>query len=149
MSFRLTWLTGLRRFCAGRINFSGIIPAIPERMGRELAEGCAAAFCLYRSFSIGAFSEGKRRVVILSQVLPANSTIGYDDLAYLVVTKVNGQEVKSLGELAEAVKHPLDGFIKIETQEDPKQIELDAAQVEAEAPALQENYNLPYLQRLP
>jgi hypothetical protein len=27
-------------------------------------------------------------VVILSQVLPANSTVGYDDLAYLTVKKV-------------------------------------------------------------
>ncbi|MEY2479462.1 MAG: hypothetical protein QOI04_389 [Verrucomicrobiota bacterium] len=99
-------------------------------------------------FQSELFPEGNRRVVILSQVLPANSTIGYDDLAYLVVTKVNDKEVKSLADLAEAVKHPLDGFIKIETQEDPKQFELDAAQVEAEAPALQENYNLPALQRL-
>ena len=85
---------------------------------------------------------------MLSQVLPANATIGYDDLAYLVVKKVNGAEVKSLAELADAVKHPIDGFIKIETEEDPKQIELEAAQVAAEAPALQENYGIPSLERL-
>jgi hypothetical protein len=35
--------------------------------------------------------------------------------------------------LAEAVKEPIDGFIKIETEEDPKQIALDAVQVAAEA----------------
>ncbi len=87
-------------------------------------------------------------MVVLTQVLPANSTIGYDDLAYLTVTKVNGKEVKSLADLAEAVKQPIDGFIKIETEEDPKQLQLDAAQVEAEAPALQQNYGLPSLQRL-
>ncbi len=74
--------------------------------------------------------------------------IGYDDLAYLTVEKVNGKEINSLGDLAEAVKHPIDGFIKVETQEDPKQLELDAAQVAAEAPALQQNYGLPSLQRL-
>ena len=99
-------------------------------------------------FQSELFPEGNRRVVILSQVLPANNTIGYDDLAYLVVQKVNGKEIKSLGDLAEAVKHPVDGFIKIETEEDPKQLELDAAQVEAEASALQQNYGLPSLQRL-
>ena len=87
-------------------------------------------------------------MVILSQVLPANSTIGYDDLAYLTVKKVNGKEIKSLDELAEAAKQPINGFIKIETEEDPKQIELDAAQVAAEAPALQENYGISSLQRL-
>jgi S1-C subfamily serine protease len=99
-------------------------------------------------FQSELFPEGNRRVVILSQVLPANSTIGYDELAYLTVTKVNGKEIKSLGDLAEAIKQPIDGFIKIETEEDPKQIELDAAQVAAEAPVLQENYGISSLNRL-
>ncbi len=94
------------------------------------------------------FPEANRHIVVLSQVLPANLTIGYDDLAYLVVEKVNGKDIHSLGDLAEAVKHPVDGFIKIETQEDPRQLELDPAQVAAEAPALQQNYGLPALQRL-
>ena len=94
------------------------------------------------------YPEGNRRVVVLTQVLPANSTIGYDEMAYLTVTKVNGKEVKSLAELAEVAKQPIDGFIKIETEEDPKQLELEATQVEAEAAALQQNYGLPSLQRL-
>src|SRR5437762_5453748 len=93
-------------------------------------------------FQSELFPEKNRRVVILSQVLPANSTIGYDDLAYLTVKKVNGKEIKSMDDLAEAVKQPVEGFIKIETEEDPKQIELDASQVAAEAPALQENYEI-------
>src|SRR5881227_3646584 len=99
-------------------------------------------------FQSELFPEGNRRVVILSQVLPANTTIGYDDLAYLTVTRVNGKEIKSLGDLAEAVKQPIDGFIKIESEEDPKQIELDAAQVSTEAPVLQENYGISLLHRL-
>ena len=99
-------------------------------------------------FQSELFPERNRRIVILSQVLPANSTIGYDDLAYLTVKKVNGKEVKSLDDLAEAVKHPIEDFIKIETEEDPKQIELDAAQVATEAPELQENYGISSLQRL-
>ena len=99
-------------------------------------------------FQSELFPEGNRRVVILSQVLPANSTIGYDELSYLTVTKVNGKEIKSLADLAEAVKQPINGFIKIETEEDPKQIELDAAQVTAEAPSLQENYGISALHRL-
>src|SRR5213596_3098072 len=99
-------------------------------------------------FQSELFPDRNRRVVILSQVLPASSTIGYDDLAYLTVKKVNGKEIKSLDDLAEAAKQPINGFIKIETEEDPKQIELDAAQVAAEAPTLQENYGISSLQRL-
>ena len=53
----------------------------------------------------------------------------------------------------EALKHTgssptQDGFIKVETTEDPKQLELDAAQVEQESPALKENYGISGLQRL-
>ena len=99
-------------------------------------------------FQSELFPDRNRRVVILSQVLPANSTIGYDELAYLTVTKVNGKEIKSLDDLAEAVKHPIEGFIKVETEEDPKQIELDAAQVAAEAQDLQDNYGISALHRL-
>jgi len=46
------------------------------------------------------------------------------------------------------VKQPINGFIKIETEEDPKQLELEAAQVAEEAPALQQNYGISALQRL-
>ncbi len=99
-------------------------------------------------FQSELYPEGNRRVVVLTQVLPANTTIGYDEVAYLTVRKVNGKEVKSLADLAGAVKQPVDGFITIETEEDPKQIALDAKQVDAEAEALMQNYGLPALQRL-
>jgi hypothetical protein len=99
-------------------------------------------------FQSELYPEGNRRVVVLTQVLPANATIGYDDVGYLSVRKVNGKEVKSLADLAEAVKQPVDGFITIETEEDPKQIALDAKQVTDEAEALRQNYGLPALQRL-
>jgi hypothetical protein len=99
-------------------------------------------------FQSELFPEGDRKVVVISQILPANTTVGYEELAYLTVTKVNGKEIRSLAELAEAVKQPIDGFIKIETQEDPKQLELDAAQVDGEAAVLQQNYGISSLQRL-
>jgi len=100
-------------------------------------------------FQSEIYPEGKRRVVILSQVLPANNTIGYDDFSYLIVQKVNGKEIRSIGDLAEAVKTPVNGFDVIETADDPKQLELSVAEVAKEAEALQKNYGLPALQRLP
>ena len=99
-------------------------------------------------FQSELFPEGNRKIVVVSQILPANSTVGYEDLSYLTVEKVNGKEINSLGDLAQAVSQPIDGFIKIETHEDPKQLELDAAQVAAEAVALQQNYGISSLQRL-
>jgi S1-C subfamily serine protease len=106
-------------------------------------------FVYFDKFQNELFPGEHRRIVILSQVLPANNTIGYDEFSYLTVTKVNGREIKSLNDLVDASKQPIDGgFIKIETEEDPKQIELDVKDVAAEAPDLQENYGIPSLQHL-
>jgi hypothetical protein len=99
-------------------------------------------------FQSELFPEGNRRIVIVSQVLPSPTTIGYDDLAFLTVKNINGKEIKSLTDVVEAVKQPQEGYIKIETEEDPKQLELDAAQVQDETPGLQENYGIPALERL-
>ena len=106
-------------------------------------------FVYFDRFQSELFPGENRRIVILSQVLPANNTIGYDEFSYLTVTKVNGQPIRSLNDLAAAIKQPIEGgFIKIETEEDPKQIELDAKDIAAEAPDLQENYGIPSLERL-
>jgi len=137
-----------RYYVLGGLIFQELSRQYLKEWGPTWERSAPQRLVYFDRFQSELFPEGNRRVVILSQVLPADSTIGYDDLAYLTVTKVNGKEIKSLDDLAEAVKQPIAGFIKIETEEDPKQIELDAAQVAAEAPNLQENYGISSLQRL-
>jgi hypothetical protein len=88
------------------------------------------------------------RIVFLSQVLPTSDTIGYQDLDHIVVTKLNGRPIKSLADLSEAAKQPVDGFQKIEFEEDPKLLILDAASIEAHAETLKEHYGIPSLERL-
>ena len=127
-----------RYYVVGGLIFQELSRQYLKEWGANWQREAPQRFVYFDHFQSELFPERNRRIVILSQVLPANNTIGYDDLAYLTVTKVN----------AEAVKHPVEGFIKIETEEDPKQIELDATQVAAEAPALQENYGISSLQRL-
>lgn len=119
-----------------------------KEWGANWQKDAPQRFVYLDRFQSELFPEGNRRVVVLTQVLPANATIGYDDLAYLVVQKVNGKEVKSLRDLSDAANNSIDGFIKIETAEDPKQIELEAAQVAADAVKLQQSYGLPSMQRL-
>jgi hypothetical protein len=84
----------------------------------------------------------------LTQILPAQDTVGYEQLNNLVVTKLNGREILSLDDFAEAVKNPIEGYHKIEFEEDPHEIYLDAKQVEEDAAQLQKTYSLPALQRL-
>src|SRR4051794_10278431 len=134
-------------YVLGGLIFQELSRQYLKEWGANWQKDAPQRFVYKDRFQSELYQGGNRRVVVLTQVLPANTTIGYEELAYLTVTNVNGKEVKSLSDLAEAIKHPLDGFIKIETEEDPKQIELDATQVEAEATALQHNYGLPSLQR--
>jgi PDZ domain len=137
-----------RYYVLGGLIFQELSRQYLKEWGPTWERSAPQRLVYFDRFQSELFPEGNRRVVILSQVLPADSTIGYDDLSYLTVTKVNGKEIKSLDDLAEAVKQPIEGFIKIETEEDPKQIALDAAQVASEAPNLQENYGISSLQRL-
>lgn len=92
--------------------------------------------------------EGKRKIVFLSQVLPSPDTLGYEGLDHLVVEKINGVEIKNLADIATAVKKPENGFHKIDFEGDPGTIYLDAAEIEANAPKLIEDYSLPTLQHL-
>ncbi len=94
------------------------------------------------------FPADRGKVVFLSQVLPSPDSVGYERLENLIVRKLNGREIKSLADLAEAAKHPIDEFQKIEFEEDPGQIFLDAGSIEKNSQRLQSEYALPALQRL-
>ena len=69
-------------------------------------------------------------------------------MSNLVVTKLNGREILSLDDFAEAAKNPANGFHKIEFAEDPHEIYLDAKQVDEDAEQVQKVYSLPTLERL-
>ena len=65
-----------------------------------------------------------------------------------MVEKVNGRKILILDDFAAAVKNPTDGYDKIEFEEDPHEIYLDAKQIEEDAAQLQKIYSLPALQHL-
>lgn len=92
--------------------------------------------------------QDRGKIVFISQILPTPDTLGYEGLDNLVVSKVNGREIRSLDDLAEAAKHPVDGFQKIELEEDPGVLFLDATAIENNRDQLIKKYALPALQRL-
>ena len=91
---------------------------------------------------------GRKRIVILSQVLPVASNVGYEDLKYLVVTDVNGVPINSLDDLPAALHKPVDGFDKFDFEDVPRTIYLDAAHLAENDHDVRESYGLPALQRL-
>jgi membrane-associated protease RseP (regulator of RpoE activity) len=88
------------------------------------------------------------KVVFLSQVFPTASTVGYENLEHLVVNKVNGLPIKSLDDLAKAAASPKEGFLKIEFDEDPTFIYLDASDIEKSKSQLIQDYGIPALENL-
>jgi hypothetical protein len=94
------------------------------------------------------FREGGRKVVFLSRVLPSDATVGYEELHYLIVTKINGQEILRLADVPKALEKAQSGLHKIEFSSEPSTIYLDAAQVKSSEQILAKTYRLPALKRL-
>jgi hypothetical protein len=88
------------------------------------------------------------KIIVLAQILPSPDTLGYDHIDNVVVKELNGRPIKSITDLAEAAKHPVEGFQKIELEEDPKWLYLDAASIEANRAELIKHYALPATERL-
>ncbi len=136
-----------RYFVLGGLIFQELSRQYLREWGANWTKDAPQRFVYLDRFQWELFPAGNRHVVILSQVLPVNGTIGYDEVGYLTVTKVNGKEIHSLNDVAEAVKEPVNGFDKIETEEHPKEIPLDAAQVKADEQALHESYGIAVLDK--
>jgi hypothetical protein len=118
-----------------------------KEWGSKWASSAPQRLIYYDAFQ-NELPADRGRIIILSQVLPTPDTIGYEDLENIVVTKVNGRPIKSLTDLSEAAKNPDDGFQKIEFEEDPKFLFLDAASIQSNADNLKKHYALPSLERL-
>ncbi len=91
---------------------------------------------------------GQKKLVFLSRVLPTPATVGFEELANLVVEKINDVPLLSLDDVAKALEKPINGFHKIQFADDPGTIYLDAEEAAKLAPLVQRQYRLPTLQRL-
>jgi len=119
-----------------------------KEWGAEWYKKAPQSFVYMDEFQSELFPEGHKKVVFLSQVLPSTATIGYEDLNSLVISKINDIPLNSLADVDRAVKNPVNGFHKIEFEESPTVIYLDAKQVEAESADLMKSYGLPALKRI-
>ena len=91
---------------------------------------------------------GLRKLVFLSRVIPTKNNVGYENLNHLIVTKVNDQVIRSIDDLDKALQEPLDGFHKIEFDEFPSLIYLDATEAEQINEHLQREYGIDSLRQL-
>jgi S1-C subfamily serine protease len=136
-----------RFYILGGLIFQELTRQYLRSWGANWLKDAPQQLVYYDRFQSDLFPE-KRKVVILTQILPTKDTLGYEQLSNLVVTKLNGRKILSLDDFAEAVKNPINGYHKIEFEEDPHEIYLDAKQVEADSEEVKNVYSLPALQHL-
>lgn len=105
-------------------------------------------FVYYDRYQDELFDGDRRRIVMLTQVLPTKMAIGYESLSHIEVTKVNGKQIRDLKDMALALESPVNGFHKIEFSEHPGVIYLDAAETKASEEEIKKTYGLPALRRL-
>ena len=95
--------------------------------------------------------DGRKSLVVLSGVLPDEINLGYQDAVMLVVDKVNGRAVATLGELAEALKTPSPGGVhrfEFMPGRDLQRLVLDAASLDEATARVKDYYGLPAASRL-
>jgi len=119
-----------------------------KEWGAEWFKKAPQRFVYMDAFQSELFPDAHKKIVFLSQVLPSPATIGYEELSSLVINKINDIPLNSLADVERAVKSPVNGFHKIEFEENPTVIYLDASEIEKEAPDFMRNYGLPALKRL-
>jgi hypothetical protein len=131
-----------RYFVLGGLVFVELSRAYLQEWGSDWAKSAPQRLVYYDAFQ-NELPEDRGKIVVLAQVLPTPDTLGYEDLQNHVVERVNGRTVRRLEDLAAAAKEPVEGFHKIELEEDPKWIFLDAQSVEANRDGLKKHYALP------
>jgi hypothetical protein len=136
-----------RFYILGGMVFQELTRQFLKEWGPNWNREAPQRFVYYDRYQANLFPT-KRKLVILTQVMPTKATVGYEHLNYLVVKRLNGQEITNLADLARASQRPVDGFHKIEFEEDPHTIFLDANEVAEQSGALQKLYSLPTMQRL-
>jgi len=119
-----------------------------KEFGNDWAKRAPQELVYFDRYQGDLFAEGPKKVVILSRVLPVPSTIGYEELHHLRVTKINGVELQSLADVPAALDKSTDGLQKIEFDADPSVIYLDTNSIKSDEQSLTRNYRLPTTQRL-
>src|SRR5260370_9549685 len=102
----------------GGFVFQGLSREYLREWGTNWAKEAPQRFVYYDRFQSELFPE-PRKIVFLSQVIPTPDTVGYEQLNYLIVNRVNGREIRNLDDLSQAVRSPQYRFHKLECTETP------------------------------
>jgi S1-C subfamily serine protease len=119
-----------------------------KEWGNEWKKAAPPRLVMYDQMQSQLLKGDRKHVVFLSQVLPSAATVGYNELNFLVISAINGVAINSLDDVPKAVAASTNGFHKIEFEDHPKEIYLDAEQTAAVDELVQKTYRLPSLKQM-
>lgn len=87
----------------------------------------------------------RRHLVVLSQVLPDPFNLGYRDIAFRIVARINGQPIAGLRDLEAALEAPQEGFhiVDLLPERGPTRLVLDATGIDEATRRVVRRYGLP------
>jgi S1-C subfamily serine protease len=92
--------------------------------------------------------KGRKKIVMISRVLPSNLTVGYEEIRHVMLESINDVPIQGLEDIPKALEKTKEGLIKIEVAHEPSLLYLDAQGVQQMAPAIQRAYGIPELSHL-
>jgi hypothetical protein len=117
--------------------------------GKEWTKDAPDSLLSRYSYESEAQTPQRRRIVLISSVLPAACNVGYQDLRDVVIERVNDRPIGRIEDVVDALGHPLDDFHVIELSPGAPRgrIVFDAATLDAATAAILEEYRVPSIRR--
>ena len=133
---------------AGGLVFQQLTGTYLQEWGDKWTERAPQRLVELFSFQQERRADPEKKVVFLSQVLPASINLGYQQYSGLVLERVNGKEIHSLAELAAVLDETLEGNVVFEFMDDPGKLVLDAGEVKQRQEEIGKAYGIMELRRL-
>ena len=137
-----------RYLVAGGLVFQQLTGAYLQEWGDKWTERAPQRLVELFSFQLEKRADPEKKVVFLSQVLPAAINLGYQQYSGLVLEKVNGKEIHDLSELASVLDEAKEGSLIFEFMDDPGKLVLDAGEVRQKQQEIQKAYGISELRKL-
>ena len=137
-----------RYLVAGGLVFQQLTGTYLQEWGDKWTERAPQRLVELFSFQQEKRADPEKKVVFLSQVLPAAINLGYQQYSGLVLEKLNGKEIHSLAELGKVLDEAKEGHLVFEFMDDPGKLVLDAMEVEQRQEEIGKAYGIRELRRL-
>ena len=144
----LAFDTQPRYLMVGGLVFQQLTGVYLQEWGDKWTERAPQRLVELFSFQMEKRPDPEKKVVFLSQVLPAAMNLGYQHYSGLVLEKVNGKEIRNLAQLAEVLDALTEGNLIFEFTDDPGKLVLDAAEVKGKQEEIRKAYGIAEPRRL-